>query len=100
LERAVVAARRLEDRPAEGVHLGNLGTAYRDLGEIEQAIEYYEGALAISSEVSNRRGEGADLGKLGTAYYSLGEVARAIEYFEGRWPSPARLATSAMKGTS
>ena len=32
----------------QGNHLGNLGIAYRNLGQVERAIELYEAALALS----------------------------------------------------
>jgi len=81
-EAALAAARRLEDRQAEGGHLGNLGNAYAALGETRRAIEYYEQALVIDREIGDRRGEGAALGNLGLAYFALGETRRAIEYHE------------------
>jgi len=82
LEAAAAAVRKIGERNAEGVHLGNLGLAYADLGEVRRAIEYYEQALAIDREIGDRRAEGAHLGNLGTAYHRLGEVRRAIEYYE------------------
>ena len=82
LEAAAAAARQIGDRGAEGAHLGNLGEAHRNLGEVQRAIEYYEQALAIARETGDRHAEGADLGNLGNAYYSLGEMQRVIEYHE------------------
>jgi len=82
LESAVAAARALTDRRAEGAHLGNLGNAYRSLGEYRRAIEYHEQHLAIAREIGDRRGEGNALGNLGVAYHALGEPRRAIEYYE------------------
>jgi len=82
LEAAAAAAQRLGDKGAEGVHLGNLGLAYADLGEVRRAIGFYEQALAIAREIGDRRGEGADLGNLGLAYADLGEVRRAIGFYE------------------
>jgi len=82
LEAAAAAAREIGDRGGEGAHLGNLGNAYADLGEVRQAIGTFEQALAISREIGDRRGEGNRLGNLGSAYYRLGEVRRAIEYYE------------------
>jgi tetratricopeptide (TPR) repeat protein len=79
---AAEAARAAGNRRGEGVHLGNLGNAYRNLGEVRRAIEYYEQALAISREIGDRRNEGAWLGDLGLAYAALGEARRAIEYHE------------------
>lgn len=83
-EAALAAARRLRDRGAEGRHLGNLGIAYRELGEPRQAIEFHEQALAMDRELGDRRGEGQDLGNLGNAYIDLGEPRRAIEFLEQR----------------
>ena len=82
LDAALEAARTLNDRKAEGNHLGNLGLAYADLGEPRKAIEYHEQDLVISKEIGDRRGEGQDLGNLGLAYADLGEPRKAIEYHE------------------
>jgi len=84
LESAVSAARRLGDRRAEVYRLGNLGLAYKSVGEYRRAIEYYEKALVIVRELADRRGEGNALGGLGVAYHSLGDYPRAIEYQEQR----------------
>jgi tetratricopeptide (TPR) repeat protein len=69
------------DRRGEGADLGNLGLAYADLGQVDQAIEHYQQALVISREIGDRRGEGNHLGNLGLAYYSLGQVDQAIEHY-------------------
>jgi tetratricopeptide (TPR) repeat protein len=82
MEAALDAARQLKNREAEGNRLGNLGLAYRDLGQMERAIEYQEAALAIAQEIGDRHMAGNALSNLGNAYYSLGQVERAIEYHE------------------
>jgi len=79
-EAALYAARQLHDRPREGNHLGNLGLAYSNLGEIRTAIGYFQQALAVSREIGDRGGEGSDLNNLGIAYAILGEVRTAIDY--------------------
>jgi tetratricopeptide (TPR) repeat protein len=88
-EHALTAARQRKNRSSEGVHLGNLGLAYADLGEPRRAIELYEQHLAIAREIGDRRGEGNALGNLGNAYADLGEPRRAIEYYE-QWLAIAR----------
>ena len=75
-------AREIGDRSGEGNRLGNLGNVYRDLGQVDKAIEYCEDAMVIAREIGDRRGEGADLGNLGIAYSDLGQVKKAIEYYE------------------
>ena len=62
--------------------IGSLGNAYRDLGEVRKAIEYYDEALRIAKEIEDKQGEGACLGNLGIAYHILGEVRKAIEYYD------------------
>jgi tetratricopeptide (TPR) repeat protein len=81
-ETMLAAARALNRRDAEGKSLGNLGIAYRKLGEIRRAIKFYEQSLAITRETGDRGGEGKALGNLGIAYADLGKTRRAIEFFE------------------
>ena len=82
LETSAQAARKLGNRESEGMALGNLGGAYRELGETRKAIEYYEQHLAIARETGDRRGEGMALGNLGGAYGDLGETRKAVKHFE------------------
>ncbi len=82
LEQAVGAARKLGDKRGEGNALGNLGVAYKNLGEVRRAIEFYEQRIEIAREIGDKRGEGNALCNLGSAYYTLGEVRRAIEFYE------------------
>ncbi|MFI5353016.1 MAG: tetratricopeptide repeat protein [Candidatus Binatales bacterium] len=82
LDAALGAARRLGDRGAEGVSLGNLGIAYDALGDHRRAIEFYEQRLAIARETGDRPGEASGSGNLGLACYALGEYRRAIEFYE------------------
>jgi tetratricopeptide (TPR) repeat protein len=81
LETGLDAARIMKDRGAEGYTLGNLGSAYSNLGETRKAIEFCEQALAISKEIGDRRGEGNRLSNLGSAYSNLGETRKAIEFY-------------------
>ncbi len=62
--------------------LGNLGTAYADLGQVEQAIDHYQQALIIFREIGDRSGEGTALGHLGTAYRNLGQVEQALAHYQ------------------
>jgi tetratricopeptide (TPR) repeat protein len=68
------------DRAGEGGAYGNLGCAYRSLGNFSRAIEHHTQHLAIAKEVGDRAGEGRAYGNLGCAYGSLGDFSRAIEH--------------------
>jgi len=82
LEQAANAAKKIGAKASEGAHLGNLGLAYADLGEVRRAIAYYEQALVVMREIGDKRAEGSILGNLGLAYADLGEVRRAIAFYE------------------
>jgi tetratricopeptide (TPR) repeat protein len=81
-------------RGSEGIQLGNLGNRYAELGDVQQAMDYYEQALTIFREISAastkgspewtaaRRGEGRNLSNLGNAYLTLGNARRAIDYYD------------------
>jgi tetratricopeptide (TPR) repeat protein len=71
------------DRRDEGVWLGNLGSAYRDLGEVDQAIEYYERALAIARKIGDRQGEAIRSWNLGLLYEET-DPARAVDLMSVR----------------
>ncbi len=79
-EQALQIYRALKNRLGEGRALGNLGNAYRSLGDYAKAIEYSQQSLAIAREIQDRLGEGNALGNLGNAYRYLGDYAKAIEY--------------------
>ena len=70
------------DKAGEGRAYGNLGIAYRSLGDFHKAIEYHECDLQIAKEVGDKAGEGRAYGNLGNAYNSLGDFHKAIEYHE------------------
>ena len=72
-------AREIGDRRGEGQRLGNLGIAYRNLGQVERAIELYEAALAVAREVGDRRGEGNHLYNRALALEKLARPDQAIE---------------------
>jgi len=87
LEIALTAARRLHDRAGEGNALGNLGIAYKNLGETRRAIQFYEQQLVIVREIGDRCGEGNALGNLGNAYKDIGDTRRAIQFHEQALPT-------------
>ncbi len=81
-QRALGLIQKDNDKQNKIACLGNLGVAYRSLGEYRKAIEYYEQALEIARESGDRLGEGSALGNLGNAYFSLDEYEKAIGYHE------------------
>ncbi|MEL7350241.1 MAG: CHAT domain-containing tetratricopeptide repeat protein [Cyanobacteria bacterium P01_A01_bin.116] len=71
-----------ESRNAEGESrlLGNIGVAYRAMGDYAKAIEYYQQALTISQTLNNRHRVRRVLGNLGNVYAIIGQYRQALEY--------------------
>lgn len=82
LPRAAQLAEKVGKTRYQARHLGSLGVAYADLGEVKQAIGSYEQALSISRQIRDKEGEGIWLGNLGNAYRNLGEIKLAISFYE------------------
>ena len=61
---------------------GITGDAHLSLGDVKNAMEYYENQLKIATELSDRSGEGDASGNLGKVHFKLGNFKRAISYFE------------------
>lgn len=71
-----------ESRLGAGNSLGNMGIAYRNLGQYQQAIEFFEQSLGVAREVGDRVLEGNSLGNLGNTYADLGQYQQALEFHE------------------
>ncbi len=52
-------SKEIGDRRGEGADLGNLGSAYSDLGEPRKAIKFYEQALKIFEDIEDPYAEKA-----------------------------------------
>jgi tetratricopeptide (TPR) repeat protein len=79
-EQALAVARALDNRPAEGSHLGNLGNAWLLLGDAARAKDLLSQALTILREIGDRPNEGFHLANLSRAHHSLGDVHAAQQY--------------------
>ena len=71
-----------EDRFDETRVYNKLGDVYGPLGDLKEAIEYYERSLGIAKEIGDIAEEVQAYRNLGSAYDSLNEFKQAIEYHE------------------
>ena len=79
---ALNAARRIQDERAEMKHLIDLGAAHSSLGEIQQAIDFYEKALVIAQKLGLPQVELLIHRNLGLKYRDQGDVNKAMNYFQ------------------
>ena len=73
---------KIGDSDLKEESVGNLGTAYRQIGQVQLAIQCYHEALEMARQNKSRSGEAAWLGGLGSCYAGLGQTTQAIEYYE------------------
>ena len=71
--------RETGSRRGEAIWLNNLGRAYHDLGQVEQAIEFHEQALTIAREIHEQRGESYCLVWLSKALLAIGTFSKAAQ---------------------
>jgi CHAT domain-containing protein len=81
-QQALAIYREIKNREGERKVLGNLGLAYRALGNYAKAIEFLQQQLDIAREIQDRQEEGNALGNLGVTYGNLGNYAKAIDYLQ------------------
>ena len=65
------------DRTGEATTLNNIGLVYNDLGEKQQALDYYTQALPLQRAVGDRAGEANTLGNVAVLYRDQGEPEQA-----------------------
>ena len=58
---------------------GNLGNAYRHLGDVKKATDYHNLHLKIAKEEGDKHGEGNAYENLGKVYRSMGALKKAKE---------------------
>lgn len=79
---ALQASQKLGNDVTTQAHLGNLGLAYHELGELSKAIKYFTQALQLAERIGDKYHQGAWLGDLGNTYAVMGDHEKAIEYHE------------------
>jgi tetratricopeptide (TPR) repeat protein len=62
--------------------LNNLGAIYKNLGQYQKAIDFYQQSLAIKKQIGDRDGEATSLNNLGLVYDYLGQYQKAIDFYQ------------------
>ncbi|MFZ5911942.1 MAG: tetratricopeptide repeat protein [Chloroflexota bacterium] len=72
----------LQDKTLIMHNLNGLGLAHWNIGNIKDAISFYEAGLHAAQEEKKRGWEGTFLGNLGLTYSALGDMHNAIDFEE------------------
>jgi tetratricopeptide (TPR) repeat protein len=93
LEHALVPLREAGDERAItdtlnaiGTVLSDLGSAYREGGQYQQALIHHQRALLVAQELGNRRSQASNLSNLGQTYYEMKQYQSAAGYFDQALP--------------
>jgi tetratricopeptide (TPR) repeat protein len=78
---ALVATRRLGNRQDEGRTLNNLGIAYHQMGQFDEALTCHQNAVGIAREVGDRPGEGHALNCVGIVQHRLRRFHEALDCY-------------------
>ena len=64
------------------MNTGHLGVVFKSLGQCDTAKEYFQKALAITTEIGDRKGEASCYRNLAYLHESLGQYDKAKEYLQ------------------
>jgi CHAT domain-containing protein/Tfp pilus assembly protein PilF len=70
------------NREQEATALNNIGLFSRTLGELSDAIDFFNQALVIRRELGDRRGEAISLDQLGRVHVALGEIQKGLDFYD------------------
>ncbi len=80
-ETALTVWTDLADQPRQADTLSNLGRVYYDLGDTNNALEFWNRELTVRHALGHPDDEGNVLGSIGTVYSRLGDRQKALDYF-------------------
>jgi serine phosphatase RsbU (regulator of sigma subunit) len=69
-------------RKAEIITLRNIGSAYRNLSNNPQAMEYYEMSRKNAEKIGDKQGLAAALLNVGNIYIDISDFVKAMEYMQ------------------
>ncbi|MFZ8787696.1 tetratricopeptide repeat protein [Thermocrinis sp.] len=77
--RSLSLARSLEDRSGQAVVLNNIAGIYRDKGELDKALGYYEESLRLQTD---KKEKAITYNNIALIYVNKGKYKKAVEYLQ------------------
>jgi len=79
---ALTFLRLTGDREREATVLNNVGMLYQTLGELKDAMDFFNQSLVLRKQIGDRRGEAISLDHLGYVHVALGEIQKGLDFYE------------------
>lgn len=80
-EEALEVRLTIKDTSAIAESYGNIGQAYRSLGDMDKNIEYLKKGLDLDLEMGAKDGIAIGYGNLGLYYSNVGDLEKSVEYY-------------------
>ena len=71
---------------------------YHGLGQLQDALQYYQQALPIQEAVGDQAGLATTLNNIGVVYDGLGQLQDALQYYQQALPITEAVGDRAGKG--
>jgi tetratricopeptide (TPR) repeat protein len=71
---------QLGDKHDMAMSLNAIGLIYRQKGELDQALPYFQQSLTLSKQLGNKHNMAITLGNIGLLYMVKGDLTQALEY--------------------
>lgn len=82
LENSLKIAREIDEKSEEGSYLDNIGSVYVELGDLSQALSFYNQALKVITSNSDIIYKGKVLYRIGKLYAASGDYDNAVDYYK------------------
>jgi len=86
IKQSLPISKHIEDKTLESSTLSHIGYTYEDVGNWQQALNYYKQSLVLSQKMEDNRGIATALHNLGTVYDQLRDGNKALDYFNKAVP--------------
>jgi CHAT domain-containing protein/Tfp pilus assembly protein PilF len=90
----------LADQPRQADTLSSIGRTYYDLGDMNNALEFWNRELTVRHALGHPDDEGNVLGSIASVYSRLGDRQKALEYFSQSLEKLRAAGDKASEGTA
>ena len=81
-EHILAIFRESKDHRREAITLGYMGNCYRRLGNLPQALDFVQRAMAIKQELGDKLEIGKSHNQFGLIYWDMADYSKAIDHFQ------------------